>query len=180
MKEPSPREEKEIQKIMEELRQICEEAGPDVREEYRLRMDAQNVRMYRGGIAPETLCMMLTDYAFALRAITNKTTAMRELLTDGMMAVAEERCNQIHKGYDAKHDDEHADGSIASLAAFIVAPPSPSNTIAMPPWASRYADHILDKHKDRLHVLTIGAALIVAEIERIIRKRADEAAKGPT
>lgn len=84
--------------------------------------------------------------------------------------IAMERENQIAHGYDAKHDDEHKDESIADLAAYI-ATTDAAATIAMPPWASKYADHILHKWaKDRVHQLVIAAALLAAEIERLQRK----------
>ena len=89
----------------------------------------------------------------------------------GIELIADERQNQVAKGYDARHDDEHDDESLAQLAAFLAVPDDDlCARVAMAPWAAKYADHIRDKWGgDRIHQLVIAGALIAAEIERLQR-----------
>jgi len=93
-------------------------------------------------------------------------------------SINQERQRQIDKGFDAQHDDGHADGSIlhaailaacdvAGLAIAGVDPPSPDG-----PWPDQFVLHLSRKYAgDDRQKLVIAAALIIAEIERLDRKQ---------
>lgn len=104
---------------------------------------------------------------YAHRAeIASQSSVMRKALED----INRERERQIAKGYDARHDDEHSDGSIARAAASyaLVACPLKTNT---PIWPWSYDSYIPGLPRD---ALVKAGALIVAEIERLDRlSRAD-------
>ncbi len=72
-----------------------------------------------------------------------------------------ERAKQVRKGYNAKHDDEHDDGSIAVQAAAL----ADNNHEPHRDLWGLALDH---KHRRR-EQLIIAAALLVAEIERLDR-----------
>lgn len=92
--------------------------------------------------------------------------------------VAKERTRQIvEKGYTAKHDDEHTDGSIADAAACYAHSKehifefNSYNGVHTPfvnvwPWDFKYFKK--DDH-DRKQQLIIAAAFINAEYDRIVR-----------
>jgi len=68
-----------IQQIMDELREHYANAGCDVRDEERLRMDAVHVDMVRNqGISVETLAGMLTDFVFANRKLKQHEADRRQ------------------------------------------------------------------------------------------------------
>lgn len=71
------------------------------------------------------------------------------------------RLHQQMKGYTAKHDDKHYDGSIADAAACYASPNAP---VRLWPWRQSLPDHT-----DRRERLIDAAALCIAEIERIDR-----------
>lgn len=80
-----------------------------------------------------------------------------------------ERLRQIdHEGFDAGHDDQHDDLSIACAAAVYVTPYEIFDRFgnSVWPWDPEWDKR--DKH-DRRKQLIIAAALIVAEIERLDR-----------
>ncbi len=97
--------------------------------------------------------------------------------------VAVERERQREKWGD-DHDDEHADGALAAAAAVLVhpqAPPEPCGcreamcphvpvVIVEPIRAPDWAHPLRWRHADRRRQLVIGAALAIAEIERIDRQ----------
>lgn len=113
--------------------------------------------------------------------------------------IAEERKRQIEKeGWTLEHDDEHEDSELAMAAALYASPDDNlmivnycdccktiKETIDPWPWLDivnydRYSDggidieeHAWDKRKehDRMRRLTIAGALIVAEMERLQRKK---------
>lgn len=72
-----------------------------------------------------------------------------------LMAIEQERARQVAKGYDAAHDDQHSVDTLARNAALIV-----NGSIGGWVDASRHS---------RREQLVIGAALIVAAIERLDR-----------
>ena len=80
--------------------------------------------------------------------------------------VGERRSQQIAKGYDADHDDEHADGSIGKAAiAYIGRAIGTSDAVAMYPWKDGFAPSGSSR-KD----LIDAAALCIAEVERLDRE----------
>lgn len=88
--------------------------------------------------------------------------------------VLAERRRQVEKeGYEPAHDDEHADGSLAMAAACYADKERPQSMCpGRWPWS---ADSW--KPKDRRTDLVRAAALLLAEIERMDRAAALEAAR---
>lgn len=83
--------------------------------------------------------------------------------------IAKERARQIAvKGYTTQHDDEHDFGEIAQAAVEFAAPYS--NHLTPDSWAYKRDDHT------RLEQLAKAGALIVAEMERLVRMEEQEAA----
>lgn len=95
--------------------------------------------------------------------------------------VADERYRQIdEEGYSDAHDDDHITGELARAAAFYATPaalrelrpiyddaPHPTGTVPVGwPWD---ADHWKPRPDDRIRELVVAGALIVAEIDRIMR-----------
>lgn len=78
--------------------------------------------------------------------------------------VAAMREKQISKGYDAAHDDEHDDESLALTGAYLAVPSSVETDISPPDWAC-----ILEQENDPRECLIIAAALLIAEVERMDR-----------
>lgn len=91
-------------------------------------------------------------------------------MVNALDLIAKERASQIaDHGYSIEHDDEHDLGEIALAAAEFAAPYS----LGLLPesWAYDRADH------SRLEQLAMAGALIVAEMERLMRFEAREAAE---
>jgi hypothetical protein len=80
-----------------------------------------------------------------------------------------ERERQIAKGYDAAHDDEHGDGAIAfaALAHLAAAVGEKSVADCYYPWSRGFRESDDDT---KISLLTSAAALIVAEMDRLLRK----------
>lgn len=115
--------------------------------------------------------------------------------SEGAGLIAMERLHQQEIGYDAKHDDDHTDGSLA-LAACAYAAPVPlfRRTREIHQGGQRYADcwptswhGQYDKRKyigerparaeemvpaTRIRLLVIAGAWIAAEIDRLLREQA--------
>ncbi|NCG55160.1 hypothetical protein BSQ40_14580 [Serratia fonticola] len=97
-------------------------------------------------------------------------------LQPALADVMEERERQISaKGYHLDHDDTHVNDEIAALAAWYVMPPGARewNTTSTG-YGDTLGEAILPgwnqpSGKDRRRELVIGAALIIAEIERLDR-----------
>lgn len=70
------------------------------------------------------------------------------------MEIVAERARQAQKGYDAAHDDKHADGALAHHAAHAIGP-------------MFYTDWV--RADTRRQELIAGIALAVAEVERMDR-----------
>lgn len=82
--------------------------------------------------------------------------------------INEERDRQAAKGFDAGHDDQHADGSIA-IAAGLIALEDPDLEVN-DDWEEKLSEHVCMKYADdRIKQLVIASALLVAEIERLQR-----------
>lgn len=80
-----------------------------------------------------------------------------------------ERARQVAKGYDAAHDDMHADGEMAD-AAGLIAMGDPDMLVEGEGAAEEIAEHALTKHGcNHRRRCIIAAALLVAEIERVDR-----------
>lgn len=115
--------------------------------------------------------------------------------------VADERDLQIvQKGYVYAHDDEHVRGEIAAAAAFYLLPASlnPHLTIGeiseMPAWSVAelagaegplfgaegplFADDDPPELDLRIEAVTRGVALGLAELERLMRMREAQGARG--
>jgi predicted transcriptional regulator len=80
--------------------------------------------------------------------------------TPAVRDVLAERAKQYVQWGNA-HDDEHGHGELAAAAGLLVA----GEATRAPVWSWR----LLDKHPDRRRQLVIGAALAIAEIERLDR-----------
>lgn len=98
--------------------------------------------------------------------------------------IADERRRQIDKEYDAAHDDAHDGGQIATAAGMILydmqggTHTTDIECLDDPDasWMEQLAAHVLIKYgEDPIHRLTIVAAMVAAEIERLQRKYAKEA-----
>ncbi|WP_143182249.1 ead/Ea22-like family protein [Serratia fonticola] len=108
----------------------------------------------------------------ALKVCMGPNKTLQPALAD----VMEERERQISaKGYHLDHDDTHVNDEIAALAAWYVMPPGARewNTTSTG-YGDTLGEAILPgwnqpSGKDRRRELVIGAALIIAEIERLDR-----------
>lgn len=89
-----------------------------------------------------------------------------ELVIDsGVSLISEERRRQIdQEGFDLVHDDAHVNGELTQAALYYLSPGDHAW-----PWDGA------PTNKDRVRSLTIAAAFIAAEIDRV--KRADAALK---
>lgn len=93
-----------------------------------------------------------------------------DTMTQAATDVLAERRRQVEvEGWDAEHDDEHADNSLSSAAAcYAIAEfASPRTIDNLWPW-----EQIWWKPKDRRSNLVRAAALLLAEIERLDRATA--------
>lgn len=102
-----------------------------------------------------------------VKRLTALVEAQRRPTGVVLAEIAQERERQIGKRYTAEHDDEHAMGEIAAVAAYIAAPTDDERAIVnAPPWA----EYIVEKWRNnRRKQLLIAATLLVAEIERLDR-----------
>lgn len=111
-------------------------------------------------------------------------------MTNGIEIIAAERQRQIDvEGWSSAHDDGHADGSLALVAA-LYATPIPLYSVEVikddegrelffgfdDPWPSDWGVAV-DKRlvHDRLRKLAIAGALIAADIDRLLRASGSEA-----
>jgi hypothetical protein len=109
---------------------------------------------------------------------------IRVPMSPAVVAIAAERRRQVDvEGWDAAHDDEHTDRSLALVAALYATPIKLLNFAGNDPWPWRYVDDDLqsrtppsncwdkrNKHDERRR-LVISGALVVAELERLDRAR---------
>lgn len=114
-------------------------------------------------------------------------------LSAAEVAVIEERRRQVEvEGFDAAHDDEHTEGELALVAAIFAAPehlvqyiPLEGGVGFVDPWPDSW-DTKWDKRprdtndnetlleqtdEERLGLLIKAGALILAEIDRLFRKK---------
>jgi hypothetical protein len=103
---------------------------------------------------------------------------------DALELIKAERERQIAKGFDAKHDDAHDDRSIVAASHNILYDHAGGTHSTDPEleddpvadWWERLAAHVQRKYADQpIRRLTIAAALLVAEIERLQRGGAGQA-----
>jgi len=95
--------------------------------------------------------------------------------------LAERAAQQAREGYDDEHDDSHPTGDLALAGASYALSDQPKfsgATVTQPPpyWPWSFADW---KPKDRRRDLVRGAALLLAEIERLDRAAAVKVEPGP-
>lgn len=90
---------------------------------------------------------------------------------DAMNLIVAERMKQIQKGYTAAHDDKHTDGSL-TVAAGLVLSNLYTKTCAGKDgwWPEQLVASVVEKYPAPLKRLTIAGALVVAEIERELRR----------
>lgn len=99
----------------------------------------------------------------------------------GADLIAAERRRQLGEGWTFEHDDEHTEGDLAYVAAWLAAPPSarvfvdlsrdrdaPESysyvKLTRPSWG------VANKPLSRVEALTKAGALIAAEIDRLLRE----------
>ena len=86
--------------------------------------------------------------------------------------IAEERERQISKGFDAYHDNSHYDRSLLTAAKLIIDNAECDFGLTVK-WPKELLKHIRVKYNnDEIKQLTIAAAFIIAEIERLQRLEA--------
>lgn len=100
-----------------------------------------------------------------------------KLMKTGVQLIAEEREDQITKGWTADHDDRHVTGMLAMVGAVVASHDTQLQTYvencACPDWG------IIRKHpRDRIHQLAIAGALIAAEIDRLQREALQKGRQG--
>ncbi len=87
-----------------------------------------------------------------------------------LLAVLEERCRQVSKGYDTEHDATHTYGELAAAAA-CYASRAGGNPVRMftaaYPFAGRFPPR--DSNETARDDAVKAAALLLAEIERLDR-----------
>lgn len=95
--------------------------------------------------------------------------------------VTEERQRQItEEGYDEKHDEGHDGGALALAAAAYASHPlkiyrqSQYRNSVQFDQIRPFDEYDIDPEKDELRCLVIGAALMLAEIERIMKVKIEE------
>lgn len=100
---------------------------------------------------------------------------MMRMLSEGSYDISQERLRQIaDEGYDAAHDDEHRDGTIAVIAAELAL--EHTGAILDHDRCALVRDEwgLVAKHRDIRRRLVIAGALIAAEIDRLDRLAARE------
>lgn len=120
---------------------------------------------------------------FVLRRVF-EALHIRVPMSPAVVAIASERHRQQDvEGWDAAHDDEHTDRSLALVAALYATPIELFNVGGNDPWPwTSYDDDLQsrappyncwDKRKqhDERRRLVISGALLVAELERLDRSR---------
>jgi hypothetical protein len=95
--------------------------------------------------------------------------------------IADERKRQVEKGFNAEHDDSHVDSSILDCAVMIANECIPGVTpiqlveIGSGDWQIERTVHVREKYgNSKIARLTIAAAMIAAEIDRLIRAKQRE------
>lgn len=87
--------------------------------------------------------------------------------------ILHERQRQIEIGWTLEHDDQHVKGEIAWAAVCYAAPGEVRRHVSpyahFDPWPWEPEADKRDKH-DRLQQLTIAGALIIAELDRLLRE----------
>jgi hypothetical protein len=132
-----------------------------------------------GMFGNDALADEIENYRAWLVESPNYLSSHATLVAYSIADVLEERARQISaKGYDPEHDDTHVNDEIAALAAWYVMPPAARdwNTTSTG-YGDTLGEAILPGwnqpgQKDRRRELVIGAALTLAEIERLDRAAA--------
>ena len=116
----------------------------------------------------------LCERCYRELVVEHLLTEQGDTFANVLLAVAGERQKQVLKGYDADHDDRHEDGELA-LAAAAYAVFGNHAVVSAVSWehAQQYPWPDSDKrHKESaISRAVTGAALLIAEAERLIRRR---------
>ena len=123
--------------------------------------------------------MTLLDKKEFIDAAKGTIRQMREIgMTDVAIRVVTERYRQVYaEGHETEHDDSRAQGELALGAACYAAPePHYSGLGFEAAWPARLGECKREKHT-RARQLEIAGALILAELERLLRQ---ETGKGAT
>lgn len=108
--------------------------------------------------------------------------AAAQQLSPAVRDVLAERSRQHRMGYEPEHDDEHVNDEIAAMAAFYLMPPAARDWSAE---STGHGDTLGEAIKpegwdgntgDRRRELVKGIALAIAELERLDRAAAAQAA----
>ena len=129
--------------------------------------DFLDIVLDRAGVPADEREPFHEDHVNLVASLVHAHEDGRGDLTHAERDVIAEGGKQAAKGYDATHDDQHTDGSLAHAAALLCA--REDDDIHCPPWAVPiYAKH------DQRQRLVIAARLLIAEIERLDRLTAKE------
>lgn len=96
-------------------------------------------------------------------------------MKSGIECISEERNRQVEiKGWSSDHDDGHASGDLAVMAAMCAC--NGTDARVEDPlerdWGIEKRHGYSGEHPDRIHLLAIAGALIAAEIDRLNRAQA--------
>jgi len=124
---------------------------------------------------------LLRQYSLLRLSAMNVTDALQTMPSEGdaLSLIGEERCEQILQGYTSEHDDKHTNGELLEAAlAYVMAGVETDEFDQVDveegmrdayPWPESW-----HPSEDPIRNLTIAAALLTAEIDRLLRKRAKE------
>ena len=126
-----------------------------------LRHDKDKLALYLNGTCVELSNSEVRDFGIKLLKEGGP-------VWDVMSRIIREREHQLSLGFNAEHDDGpcNFNGELSQGAAYLIDPvnnPFPASW--SPSWKRQF-----DTYEDRIEALTIAAALLAAEIERLIRK----------
>jgi hypothetical protein len=121
-------------------------------------------RCEKGHDYPSLMAVLPPEDQTRVRPVKPHGAQLNPILNE----INDERRSQIAKGYDAKHDDEAAEGQLYEVAAIVLLG---LQGVAGALLGTRTAaQYILNKWRhSRRKQLLIAAALLVAEIERLDR-----------
>ncbi len=146
-----------------------------------LRESVLFVRDITGGPTPVHLCNVIGNLAELVAVLAERLPAEAETASSStqnvLSRIARERHRQVaQEGYTIEHDDEHDKGELAIAAACYAVYDKKAR---QPTWPWPCYDGEDPCNKPELRRLEISGALIVAEIERLLRKEQKEANANP-
>ncbi|MDD4000217.1 MAG: hypothetical protein PHX62_04915 [Bacilli bacterium] len=86
---------------------------------------------------------------------------------NGIELVTQEREEQVHKhGFDKEHDSQHSVGELTNAALFLL---TEDSSYYPKHWQFKYYEKFKNKidNKDKIEILKVAAAMLVAEIDLI-------------